>query len=156
MRGTIFGFAGSAGTHSLAQSMIKRSIRPLLAAMLLLVSSVAAAAQQAAPGQRNQSSLIGTWTGTATIPLPDSSLVLPVTYTFTQGPSGITGSAFVPGQGTGPISNVVREGVKVRFRVETTQGKLEHDATLGADGAMEGMVNLNNAPVAKFKVAIKK
>lgn len=124
--------------------------------MTLLALSAAAGAQPSASRPATQPTLVGTWSGTATIPLPDSSLVLPVTYTFTQGASGITGSAFVPGQGTGPISNVVRDGARIRFRVETVQGKLEHDATFGADGSMEGMVNLNNAPVAKFKVAIKK
>ncbi len=136
--------------------MNTRSIRPLIAVIALLVSSAAASAQPSASRPSTQPSLVGTWSGTATIPLPDSSIVLPVTYTFTQGASGVAGTAFVPGQGTGPISNVVRDGVKIRFRVETVQGKLEHDATFGADGSMEGMVNLNNAPVAKFKVSIKK
>lgn len=135
--------------------MIQHSIRSLLVAVALLSFGGAAGAQGRSSASPPQPKLVGTWTGTASIPLPDSALVLPVTYTFTQDASGITGTAFVPGQGTGPISNVVREGSKIRFRVTSPQGILEHDATFGADGTMEGMVNLNNAPVAKFKVALK-
>ncbi len=98
--------------------------------------------------------LIGGWTGTATVPLPDSVIVVPVVYTFTQSGITISGQAMVPGQGTGPISNVVRTGKQVRFRVTAPEGRLlEHDGTFGADGSIEGMVNLDNQPIAKFKIA---
>ena len=71
----------------------------------------------------------------------------------------------VPGQGTGTISNVVKEGSKVRFRVTVSAstaaaagapGKerfLDHDGVVGADGAIEGMVNLDSKPIAKFRIA---
>ena len=62
----------------------------------------------------------------------------------------------VPGQGSGPISNFVQTGSRIQFRVTAPEGKLlEHDGTLGADGSIEGMVNLDNAPIAKFKIAPK-
>jgi hypothetical protein len=98
--------------------------------------------------------LIGGWTGTATVPLPDSVIVVPVLYTFTQAGTAVTGQAMVPGQGTGPISHVVLSGKQVRFRVTAPEGKLlEHDGTFGADGSIEGMVNLDKQPIAKFKIA---
>jgi hypothetical protein len=98
--------------------------------------------------------LIGGWTGTATVPLPDSVIVVPVLYTFTQAGTAVTGQAMVPGQGTGPISHVVLSGKQVRFRVTAPEGKLlEHDGTFGADGTIEGMVNLDKQPIAKFKIA---
>ena len=101
--------------------------------------------------------LIGGWTGTATVPLPDSVIVVPVLYTFTQLGTTISGQAMVPGQGTGPISNVVLTGRQVRFRVTAPEGKLlEHQGTFGADGTIEGMVNLDNQPIAKFKIAPRK
>ncbi len=98
--------------------------------------------------------LIGGWTGTATVPLPDSVIVVPVLYTFTQSGTTISGQAMVPGQGTGPISNVVLTGKQVRFRVTAPEGRLlEHDGTFGADGSIEGMVNMDKQPIAKFKIA---
>lgn len=101
--------------------------------------------------------LIGTWVGTATVPLKDSSLVVPVTYTFTQSGTVIAGTAMVPGQGSGPIANVVRDGTHLKFRVTAPEGKLlEHDGTFSTDGSIEGMVNLDNLPVAKFKIAPRK
>jgi hypothetical protein len=101
--------------------------------------------------------LLGGWTGTATVPLPDSVIVVPVLYTFTQSGTTISGQAMVPGQGTGPISNVVRTGKQVRFRVTAPEGRLlEHDGTFGADGSIEGMVNMDNQPIAKFKIALRK
>ena len=97
--------------------------------------------------------LIGGWSGTATVPLPDSVIVVPVLYTFTQAGTAVTGQAMVPGQGTGPISHVVLSGKQVRFRVTAPEGKLlEHDGTFGADGSIEGMVNLDKQPIAKFKI----
>jgi hypothetical protein len=63
----------------------------------------------------------------------------------------------VPGQGTGPISNVVVTGKRVRFRVTAPEGRLlEHDGTFGADGSIEGMVNMDGQPIAKFKIAPRK
>jgi hypothetical protein len=98
--------------------------------------------------------IVGTWSGRATVPLGDSTIVVPVSYTFTQTGTTIGGTAMVPGQGSGPIGNVVRDGSRLRFRVTAPEGKLlEHDGTLGADGAIEGMVNLDNQPVAKFRIA---
>ena len=101
--------------------------------------------------------LLGGWSGTATVPLPDSVIVVPVLYTFTQLGNTIAGQAMVPGQGTGPISNVVVNGKQVRFRVTAPEGKLlEHDGTFGADGSIEGMVNMDKQPIAKFKIAPRK
>ena len=102
-----------------------------------------------------QPKLVGTWTGTATVPLADSSIVVPVTYTFTESAAGIAGTAMVPGQGMGPISNVVRDGSQVKFRVTVEKNILEHDGKIASDGTFEGMVNMNNLPVAKFKIKAK-
>lgn len=105
--------------------------------------------------------LAGSWVGTATVPMPDTSIVVPVFYTFVDGPSGVSGTAMVPGQGNGPISNVVRSGDNIRFRVTVKQttkegvektALLEHDVKFAADGAIEGMVNYENKPVAKIRI----
>jgi hypothetical protein len=102
-------------------------------------------------------SLVGTWSGTATVPLKDSSIVVPVVYTFSQAGAEIGGVAMVPGQGTGPISGVVRSGSQVSFRVTAPEGRvLEHEGVLGADGAIDGMVRLDAKPVAKFRITPKK
>jgi hypothetical protein len=128
----------------------------LLALALLLAAapvsaqrkSVAAAAAAATPA------IVGIWSGTATVPLGDSTVVVPVTYTFAQTGATISGTAVVPGQRSGPIANVVRDGRRLRFRVTAPEGKLlEHDGTFGTDGAIEGMVNMDNLPVAKFRIA---
>lgn len=100
--------------------------------------------------------LVGQWSGTATVPLPDSTIVVPVFYTFTESATGIGGTAMVPGQGSGPISRVVRDGSRLQFRVEVKEGALDHDVKFGADGSIEGMVNLNNQPVAKIRISPKK
>ncbi len=101
-------------------------------------------------------SMVGMWAGTATVPLKDSSIVVPVMYTFTQSAGTIGGMAVVPGQGSGAISKVVQKGMHVQFRVTAPEGKLlEHDGTVGADGAIEGMVNLDKQPVAKFRITQK-
>lgn len=101
--------------------------------------------------------LVGTWSGTATVPLKDSSIVVPVVYTFSQAGAEIGGVAMVPGQGTGPISGVVRSGSQVSFRVTAPEGRvLEHEGVLGADGAIDGMVRLDAKPVAKFRITPKK
>jgi hypothetical protein len=97
--------------------------------------------------------LVGAWSGTAIVPLPDSAIVVPVFYTFTETTGTIGGTALVPGQGSGPISNVVRTGSHVQFRVTAPENKLlEHDGVFGADGAIEGMVQLDKQPVAKFRI----
>ena len=145
-----------------------RRIRVLAATYFALFATltVPAAAQrspvtkaQQSPGAAAETaprSVVGTWVGTATVPLADSAIVVPVLYTFADGTDGVTGTAMVPGQGTGPISNVVRDGVSIRFRVTVKQGLLEHDATMGANVAIEGMVNLNKLPVAKFRITLRK
>jgi anthranilate/para-aminobenzoate synthase component II len=62
-------------------------------------------------------------------------IVVPVLYTFTQSGTALVGQAMVPGQGTGPISNVVVTGKRVRFRVTAPEGRLlEHDGTDLFDG----------------------
>jgi hypothetical protein len=116
--------------------------------------------------------LMGNWQGTASVPLKDSTITVPVLYTFTQTGSTIGGTAAVPGQGSGPISNVVVSGKKVTFRVTATPlptkpvpGKpappaptpkeLEHDGAFTADGAIEGFVNLDKQPIAKFRIVAK-
>lgn len=96
----------------------------------------------------------GSYAGTATVQLGDSTIVVPVTYQFTGTAPAITGTAMVPGQGTGAISNVVRQGATLRFRVTAGEGKLlEHSGTIAANGSIEGFVNLDGQPVAKFRIA---
>lgn len=129
------------------------------------------AAKKAAPS--DAAALIGNWSGTASVPLGDSTITVPVLYTFTQSGGSVGGSAMVPGQGQGPISAVSVNGGKVRFTVTATAnpakpvpGKpapppptpkaLEHDGAFTADGAIEGFVNLDKQPVAKFRITPKK
>ncbi len=123
------------------------------------LAPVTGSAQPSAKSTRTPSSpapLVGTWTGTATVPLPDSAIVVPVIYTFTQTGSTIGGTAVVPGQGSGAISNVARDGTRLQFRVTAPEGRLlEHDARMAADGTIEGVVNMDNQPLAKFKIAPK-
>jgi hypothetical protein len=96
--------------------------------------------------------LVGTWTGTATVPLPDSSIVVRDLQLWRLVP----GTAIVPGQGSGTISNVSRDGARLQFRVTAPEGRLlEHDGKFGADGSVEGVVNMDNQPIAKFKIAPK-
>lgn len=142
-------------------------VRAVVAVLgMMLSASVTAApllAQSKTPKPKSPAgatpavNLVGGWTGTATVPLPDSTIVVPVIYTFTQSGSTIAGQALVPGQGTGPISNVVLNGRQVRFRVTAPEGRLlEHDGTVGADGSIEGMVNMDKQPIAKFKISPRK
>jgi hypothetical protein len=87
------------------------------------------------------------------VPLKDSTLVVPVSYTFTEGNGIVGGIALVPGQGAGPISHVVRDGARLRFRVTAPQNRiLEHDATVTNDKLIEGMVQLDSLPIAKFRI----
>lgn len=150
-----------------AQRFVVRTTVNVLCAVVVSVSlaTTTIGAQPKAKGKlpaagtaaAKPASLIGTWVGSATVPLKDSSLVVPVTYTFTQSGAVIAGTAMVPGQGSGPIANVVRDGTHLTFRVTAPEGKLlEHDGHFAVDGSIEGMVNLDNLPVAKFKIAPKK
>ena len=41
-----------------------------------------------------------TWVGSVTVPFGDSSIVAPVSYTFVTAPSGLGGTAMVPGART--------------------------------------------------------
>ena len=140
--------------------MPARPFRALLRLAALLVATAAPLAAQTKakpPASAPGPAIIGTWNGSATVPLGDSTLVVPVTYTFTQSGAVIGGTAMVPGQGSGPIANVVRTGARLRFRVTAPEGRLlEHEGTFGADGAIEGRVNMDNLPVAKFRIAPKK
>jgi hypothetical protein len=124
------------------------ALRPLASAQAQ-AKAPAAGKEQAAAG-----AISGSYAGTATVPLGDSTLVVPVSYQFSGSAPAITGMAIVPGQGTGAISNVVRDGKKLRFRVTAAENRmLEHDGIIAADGSIEGFVNLENKPVAKFKIA---
>jgi len=138
-------------TNSLLQFL-----RLATAFSVLAAAPLAAQTRPKKPAVAVPQPVVGTWVGTATVPLADSAIVVPVFYTFAQGPDGITGTAMVPGQGTGPISDVVRDGPIMRFRVTTTKGVLEHDGKFNSDGAIEGIVILNKLPVARFKIALKK
>ena len=147
MAGRVTWFGAAFGAIMIATG----AAAPLAAQSKSVKAAVKAAAVAATPV------LVGGWSGTATVPLPDSVIVVPVLYTFTQSGTTIAGQAMVPGQGTGPISNVVRTGKQVRFRVTAPEGRLlEHDGTFGADGSIEGMVNMDNQPIAKFKIAPRK
>ena len=132
----------------------------LLAAGTLTIAEPASAqpaAKSAKTAKAAMPTLVGTWTGTATVPLPDSSIVVPVIYNFTQATGAIGGTAIVPGQGSGTISNVSRDGARLQFRVTAPEGRLlEHDGKFGADGSVEGVVNMDNQPIAKFKIAPKR
>ncbi len=133
----------------------------LRAAALLVVVALPLAGQKKAKASpaatAAEPELIGIWSGSATVPLGDSTIVVPVTYTFTQSGPTVAGTAMVPGQGSGPIGHVMRDGSRLRFRVTAPEGKLlEHDGQFSGDGLIEGMVNLNNQPVAKFRITPRK
>ena len=133
-------------------------------ALLLALCFASAAPVRAQPKSKSapaakvtSPTLVGAWVGTATVPLKDSSIVVPVFYTFTQTGTTVGGTAMVPGQGSGPIANVVQTGTHVAFRVTAPEGKLlEHDGAFTKDGGIEGMVSLDKLPIAKFKIAPKK
>jgi hypothetical protein len=142
-------------------------MRALSAPALLLIASYATTSAHAQPAAARSGAgqprvaapakvdgISGSYAGTATVPLGDSTLVVPVSYLFKGTAPAVTGTAVVPGQGTGTISQVVRDGAKVRFRVTAGEGKhLEHDGVVAANGAIEGFVNLDGKPVAKFRIA---
>lgn len=115
-------------------------------------SSPAAKARVASP--KAGEGISGSYVGTATVQLGDSAIVVPVSYVFIGTAPAIAGTAMVPGQGTGSISHVTRDGGRLRFRVTAGEGKLlEHDGTIAANGSVEGFVNLDGKPVAKFRIA---
>lgn len=148
----------------------------LLAPAFVPVTARAQPASQirmSAPKTAAAPTLVGKWSGTASVPLGDSTITVPVLYSFEQIGGAIGGSAMVPGQGQGPISAVTVSGTKVRFTVTATAnpakpvpGKpapppptpkaLEHDGAFTADGAIEGFVNLDKQPVAKFRITPSK
>jgi hypothetical protein len=133
---------------------VTRRVLALMTLVTLPLLAQRRAKAPVAPPAAALPAIAGVWSGTATVPLGDSTVVVPVTYTFAQNGQLITGTAVVPGRRSGPIANVVREGKRLRFRVTTApEGKLlEHDGTFVADGAVEGMVNMDNLPVAKFRI----
>ena len=131
----------------------------LLAGAALIAPLSAQSAKGAAsgkPAKAHGPAVAGQYAGTVTVQLGDSTIMAPVFYTFTDSAGTTIGTAMVPGQGTGPVSHFVRSGDGVRFRVTAKQADkmrlLEHDAKVGADGAVEGMVNLDGKPVAKFRI----
>jgi hypothetical protein len=155
--------------HAMNATSLRLALLAAAVSVGISAPALAQSAPKAKPGSTASKSssaaalkpIAGTWVGTATVPMPDTSIVVPVFYTFVDGPDGVTGSAMVPGQGNGPISNVVRSGDNIRFRVTVKQttkegvektALLEHDAKLAADGAIEGMVNFENKPVAKIRI----
>lgn len=112
-----------------------------------------AKATGAKPSGAGMAALQGSWNGTATVQLADSAITVPVLYAFTTTNGATTGTATVPGQGSGPISNVVREGTRIRFRVTAPEGRLlEHDGQMGAEQVIEGMVFMDQKPLAKFRI----
>ena len=136
------------------------TLRALRSAILISIVPLLPLAAQSGPKSSAKAAtaptLVGTWSGTATVPLKDSTIVVPVIYTFTQTGTAIGGMAMVPGQGQGAISNVVRDAARVKWRVTAPEGRLlEHDGKFGADGSIEGMVNLDSLPIAKFKIVQK-
>jgi hypothetical protein len=135
-------------------SLGRQAARVALLSVVLTASLSAQKRRVAAKAAVAETPLVGTWTGKATVQLGDSAIVVPVSYTFQQTGSAIGGTAMVPGQGVGPISNVVRDGQRLRFLVTAPEKKLlNHDGVIGADGAIEGMVMLEQQPVAKFRVS---
>jgi hypothetical protein len=128
------------------------SVSPVLSAPLAAQATAKSAAK--GPSAAKGADISGSYAGTAMVPLGDSTIVVPVSYLFTGTAPSIGGTAMVPGQGTGSISHVVRDGQKLRFRVTAPENKLlEHDGVIAANGSIEGFVNLDNKPVAKFKIA---
>ena len=141
--------------------MLPKSLRLIGTAALLTIAATSTLAAQRQPKPKASAkaaaaSVVGAWAGTATVPLKDSTIVVPVMYNFTESAGTIGGMAMVPGQGSGAISHFVREGARVQFRVTAPEGKLlEHDGKVGSDGAIEGMVYLDKLPIAKFRITQK-
>lgn len=136
-------------TVILATILLAFSALPVRAQAQAKSSSPAAAKSDTTP-------LIGTWMGLVTVSINDTTLQVPVSYTFTQTSSGIAGTAVVPGQGQGAINSVEREGSRVRFRVTVTTNdatrQLHHEGTLNGT-TFEGAVHMDAQLVAKFKLS---
>jgi hypothetical protein len=143
------------------------SFRFAFAALVTLAAPLSAQKPTTPKPDTTAAALVGNWTGNVTVPFGDSTIVAPVTYAFVKGAGGLAGTAAVPGQGSGTISNVVRTGTRVQFRVTATTTpapgapatpprRMEHDGTIGADGTLEGLVSLDGLPMAKFKVTRNK
>lgn len=141
----------------------------VIAALVGLAGTAAPAFAQGPAGApaakgHSRAALAGAWAGTVSVQIGDSTINAPVMYTFVDNAGATSGTAMVPGQGTGPVSNVVRDGANVKFRVTAKrmeQGKevprlLEHVGTIGSDGAMNGVVTMDGKLVAKFRIAPKK
>lgn len=137
--------------------------KPLAVAMtaMFLCGAARAEAQKSGPAAQRTGkaatpapvALDGAWSGMATVQFGDSTITVPVMYTFVTTNGATGGTATVPGQGSGQISNVVREGTRVRFRVSAPEGRvLEHDGQVG-DQQIEGMVSMDQKPLAKFRIA---
>ena len=71
------------------------AISRLAAAFLVTLATPALAQKPAA--EPSAAALVGTWVGSVTVPFGDSSIVAPVSYTFVTVPSGLGGTAMVPG-----------------------------------------------------------
>ncbi|MBL0937844.1 MAG: hypothetical protein IBJ03_03055 [Gemmatimonadaceae bacterium] len=127
---------------------------------LLLVAGTRVSAQSAKTGAAASKTaksaaapVQGAWSGTATVQLGDSAITVPVMYTFVTNNGTTTGTAVVPGQGSGQISNVVREGARLRFRVTAPENRLlEHDGQVASEQVIEGMVYMDQKPLAKFRI----
>ena len=131
----------------------------LLLSGFLAVGSADVHAQAAKTGTKaskapgNAAPVQGAWSGTATVQLGDSTITVPVMYTFVSSSGSTTGTAVVPGQGSGQISHVVRDGARVRFRVTAPENRLlEHDGQMTGDQLIEGMVFMDQKPLAKFRI----
>ncbi len=142
--------------------------------LIYAVAGFVSVSTLSAQSPRSQSSatvaqLVGSWTGTASIPFGDSTITVPVTYNFVASGSSVSGTAMVPGQGTGKISNVSRKGSEIRFRVTVTAATvaaaganvsgdrhLDHEGVIDADGKIEGRVNMDSKPLALFKIVQRK
>jgi len=140
--------------------MIRSAVVPLFAALAFILP-LESGAQAKAPTSRGSApdggndvaALVGAWSGTATIPLGDSTIVVPVTYRFTMNNGTLGGTAMVPGQGSGTIGQIVRTGQRIRFVVTAPENRLlEHEGTLSDARVIEGMVQLDRQPVAKFRI----
>ncbi len=113
----------------------------------------------AAPGLAQSStpaaeSVVGTWTGT--VDLLDGSQSIPAEYRFTKTGEQLGGTATATGQGTGDMSAVSQTGDKVHWTVVLPQGVFVHDGTLKTTGTLEGVILLEDLPVASFKLQRQK
>ncbi len=145
--------------------MRRNFVTVLATAVIFALPAASNAQNRPATAATTAEQLIGSWNGTASIPLGDSTVNVPIVYTFTSANGSISGTATVPGMGTGKISNIVPNGSRISFRLTvpasiaasagaTGQGdrQLDHEGTLSADGTIDGMINYDAKPVAKFRI----